>query len=66
MYFLIEDDDFLEKHITILDTISSDIKKEFDSEPACNKHFFKTQIKSHGVTKKKKKKIPKVDILRWT
>ena len=48
MYFLIEDDDFLEKHITILDTISSDIKKEFDSEPACNKNFFKTQIKSHG------------------
>ena len=48
MYFLIEDDDLLEKYNTIWDKVSADIKKEFDSEPACNKEFLKTKIKSHG------------------
>ena len=43
MYFLIEDDDSLEKYNTILD-----IKKEFDSEPVYNKIFLKNKIKSHG------------------
>ena len=43
MYFLIEDDDLLEKYNTILD-----IKKEFDSEPVYNKIFLKNKIKSHG------------------
>ena len=33
MYFLIEDDDLLEKYNTIWDKVSADIKKEFDSEP---------------------------------
>ena len=37
MYFLIEDDDLLEKYNTIWDKASADIKKEFDSEPVCNK-----------------------------
>ena len=32
MYFLIEDDNLLEKYNTILNKVSSDIKKEFDSE----------------------------------
>ena len=32
MYFLIEDDDLLEKYI-IWDKVSADIKKEFDSKP---------------------------------
>ena len=40
MYFLIEDDDLLEKYNTIWDKVSSDIKKEFDSEPVYNKKFF--------------------------
>ena len=31
MYFLIEDDDLLEKHNTIWDKVSADIKKDFDS-----------------------------------
>ena len=31
MYFLIEGDDFLEKYNLILDKVSNDIKKEFDS-----------------------------------
>ena len=48
MYFLIEDDDLIEKYITIWDNVSADIKKEFDSEPVYNKEFLKTKIKSHG------------------
>ena len=48
MYFLIEDDDLLGKYNTILDKVSADIKKRFDSEPVYNKEFLKTKIKSHG------------------
>ena len=33
MYFLIEDDDLLEKYNTVWDIVCADIKKEFDSEP---------------------------------
>ena len=63
MYFLIADDDLLEKHNTIWGKVSADIKKEFDSEPVCNEQFLKTKIKSHGdeVTDFHDKKIPKVD-----
>ena len=48
MYFLIEDDDFLEKYNTIWDKVSANIKKEFDSEPVYNKKFLKAKIKSDG------------------
>ena len=48
MYFLIEDDDLLEKYNTICDKVSADIKKEFDSEPVYDKNYLKTKIKSHG------------------
>ena len=60
---LIEVDDLLEKHNTIRDKVSADIKKEFDSGPVCNKEFLKTKIKSHGnkVTDIYDKNIPKVD-----
>ena len=63
MYFLIENDDLLEKYNTVWDRISADIKKEFDSEPVCNKNFLKTKIKSYGdeVTDFYDKEIPKVD-----
>ena len=63
MYFLIEDDDLLEKYNTILDKVKVDIKKEFDSEPVYNKHFWKTKTKFCGneVTNFYNKKIPKVD-----
>ena len=63
MYFLIEDDDLLEKYNTIPDNVSADIKKEFDSEPVYNKEFLKTKIKPHGdkVTDFYDKEIPKVD-----
>ena len=63
MYFLIEDDNLLEKYNTIWDKLSTDIKKEFDSEPVYNKEFLKTKIKSHGneVTDFHDKEVPKVD-----
>ena len=48
MYFLIEDDDLLEKDNTIWDKEIADIKKEFDSKPVYNKNYLKTKIKSHG------------------
>ena len=41
MYFLTEDDDLLEKYNTIWDKISTDIKKNLNSEPAYNKEFLK-------------------------
>ena len=47
MYFLIEDDDLLEKYNTIWDKVSADIKEEFDSEPVYNENFLKTKIKSY-------------------
>ena len=63
MYFLIEDDDLLEKYNIIWDKVSADIKREFDSKPAESKNFLKTKIKSHGheVTDFDDKIIPKVD-----
>ena len=39
MYFLIEDDDLLEKCNTIWDKVSNEIKKEFDSKFVYNKIF---------------------------
>ena len=48
MYFLIEDDDLVEKYNTIWDKVSADIKNEFDSGPVNNKEFLKTKIKYHG------------------
>ena len=42
MYFLVEDDDLLEKYNTIWDEVRADIKKEFDNEPVYNKNYLKT------------------------
>ena len=39
MYFLIKDDDLLEKYNITWDKVSTDIKKEFDSELVYNKNF---------------------------
>ena len=39
MYFLIEDDDLLEKYNTILDKISADIKNNFVTNLSIIKHF---------------------------
>ena len=63
MYFLIEDDDLLEKYNTIWDKFSAEMKKEFDKEPVYKNVFLKTKIKSHGdeVADFYDKKVPKVD-----
>ena len=38
-YFLIEDDDLLEKYNIICDKVNADIKKEFNNEPVYNKEY---------------------------
>ena len=48
MYFVIEDDDLLEKYNTNWDKVSAGIKKELDSEPVYNKFYLKTKLISHG------------------
>ena len=45
MYFLIEDDDLLEKYNTIWDKVSANIKKDVDRKPVYNKEFLKTKNK---------------------
>ena len=63
IYFLIEDDDWLEKYDNIWDKVSANIKKEFDRELVDNKEFSKAKIKSH-IDKVKDfcdKKISKID-----
>ena len=63
MYFLIEDDELLQKYNTIWDKVSACVKKEFDSEPVYNNFFLKIKVKSHGdeITDLYDEKIPKVD-----
>ena len=48
MYFLIDDDDLLERCNIVWEKVSADIKEEFDSEPVYSKKFLKTKIKRHG------------------
>ena len=45
--FLIENEDLLEGYSNICNKVSTDIKKEFDSEPVSNKNFDKTKIQSY-------------------
>ena len=47
---LFEDDDLLEKYNAIWNKVSDHIKKEFDSEPVCNKKNYKNQNKLHIFT----------------
>ena len=62
MYFLIENQDLIEKYNTIWDKASADIEKEFDDKPLYNNKILKTNIKSHDeVTDFYDKEIPKVD-----
>ena len=63
MYFLIDDDDLLEKYNTIWDKVNTDIKRECHNNPVQNKEFLKTKIKSRGdeATNFYNKKIPIVD-----
>ena len=49
MYFLIKNDELLEKYDAIWDKVNAAIKKKFESKPVYEKEFLKTKIKSHGV-----------------
>ena len=46
--FLIEDDDLLEKYNILWDKVTSDVKRELDSELLYDKSLLKTKIKSYG------------------
>ena len=48
MYFLIEDDEILEKCNDIYDKVSGSTKYELDSKPIYNKNILKTNIKSYS------------------
>ena len=48
MYFLIEDDDLVEKSNAIWYKVSADVKEEFACKPIYNKKILKIKIKSHG------------------
>ena len=48
MCFLIKDDELLEKYNEIWEKVKNCIKKEFDSEPACNEKYLKVKIKSYN------------------
>ena len=63
MYFLIENDDLLEKYNILWDKASADIRKEFNSKALYNKPFLKTKIQSHcdEVTDFYDKERPKAD-----
>ena len=47
MYFLIEDDDLLEKYDTIWNKFSADVKKQIHGKSVYIREFFKTKLKSH-------------------
>ena len=47
MYFLIKDDELLEKYNGIWEKASKSINKEFDSEPISNEKYLETKIKSY-------------------
>ena len=48
MYYLIEDDDSLEKYNTILDKVSADIKNNLIASLSTIKKILERKIKSHG------------------
>ena len=41
IYFLINNDDLLEKYNTVWDKVNADVRKEFDSKPVYNNFFWK-------------------------
>ena len=62
MYFLIEDDDLLNKYNIVWNKISAQIKKEFDSKSVYNKTIFEKPQKSYvdEATDSHNKEIPRV------
>ena len=52
MYFLIEDNDFLNNYNTVCDKVSAGIEKEFDRKPVYNKKNFENKKLQIFVIKK--------------
>ena len=48
VYFLIKNDELLEKHNEILETVKNNLKKELDSESVYNEKYLKAKIKSYN------------------
>ena len=48
MYFLIQDDELLEKYNEIWEKVKNSINKKFDSEPVYNEKYVKAKIKSYN------------------
>ena len=46
IYFLIKDDELLEKYNEIWENVRNSLKKEFDNEPVYNEKYLKAKIKS--------------------
>ena len=63
IYFLIKDNDLLNKYNTMWDKISADAKIELNDEPVYNKTFLKSKVTFYGdeATDFHDKKVPKVD-----
>ena len=45
---MIKDDELLGKYNEIWEKVKNNIKKEFDSEPVCNKKYLKAKVKSYN------------------
>ena len=65
MYFLVENNDSLEKYKTIWDKFRADVIKKFDSEPVHNKNFSKTKIESYGDEWKEKWKLFSTSVFNY-
>ena len=47
-FFLIKGHELLKKYNEIYEKVKNSIKKQFDSEPACNEKYLKVRIKSYN------------------
>ena len=47
-FFLIKNDELLEKYNEFWEIVENSIKKEFYSEPICNVKYLKAKIKSYN------------------
>ena len=45
MYFLIKDDELLEKYNEVWEKVKNSIRKEFDSKPVCNEKYLKANFR---------------------
>ena len=48
LYFLIKDDELLEKYLEIWEKPKNSLNKEFDSEPVYNEKYLKANMESYN------------------